>query len=885
MNVQRFKEQLTKKMQNLGESLNLDDSDVKMDDMSEYVLSPYDDQGAGLDDNYQKPTQSQTSTPKKVQQSKSSEEDEIINSIDAAYFIDHDEFDAIDYELKKLPDVEMYYEDMSRERLRLKSQHSVVSKRISKLIMQKSPSYSGQIVAMESIHAELSRVITNVLNIRKSLSLAKNQTETCLGLIANEKKKRMLGSLKDQLLTIKMFYESEQRIREVMEAGNFPLAIQMLIETQILAANYKHFTCVNDVMAKLAGMSTLMENELSNALCEFALVYDEMKYDHVYTAFEMLDKSAVVPERLIEYFHDKIESSSKAIVLDKLKDGEEENTKNGLPYSVLCARLENEQVVIVFRELCFTIYQCFLSFHSILRYHSVDATNEKSQYVYDKLLESRRNLFLAATNQILYMIESRDFVYLKFDHILDIVDMINRIKNIGQKYFLQSCSSLITAIEKQISAYFVRYHRERMEELGMFVENESFAVCPVPPQFTIFDLQDFEFLKKMRHEQDMEDLNKEECVQNEILMSTDSPNPFSQSSIKSRHQSTYSTRSNESKQRSYSTNSEGIPTDNVDGSPRHDPLEDSAFHQYPTPSPNLCNTALNLLRFFGRYIRMTALLPSICDKSAPAIMELYEFFFASNIYPNLCPAVQIEFIDNLYGACERIIAIDSIEFVSRQLDLMRPVIESLISSEHQEVLCSQLEYFYTKVLPCSHEAKLFIIDASVTRAIRLKSIIEMVSNGKWDINELKSQHSSYVDFIIQDFEAFALRLNALPENGINLTDETRRIFWNRAIYYSFKALVQGYGDGGKCSTEGRALMQLDFQYILLKLEKLCCMKPIPHSPFVDDYIKAYYLPENGLEQWIKNHSEYSSKQLISLLGAAAHVSKKARVRILDALKD
>uniref|UniRef100_A0A1I7TM46 DUF2451 domain-containing protein n=1 Tax=Caenorhabditis tropicalis TaxID=1561998 RepID=A0A1I7TM46_9PELO len=112
-----------------------------------------------------------------------------------------------------------------------------------------------------------------------------------------------------------------------------------------------------------------------------------------------------------------------------------------------------------------------------------------------------------------------------------------------------------------------------------------------------------------------------------------------------------------------------------------------------------------------------------------------------------------------------------------------------------------------------------------------------------------------------------------------------KFFWDRAIYYSFKALVQGYGDGGKCSTEGRALMQLDFQNVLMKLEPLCGIKPVPHANFVHDYIKAYYLPENGLEQWIRSHSEYSSKQLSSLLGAAAHVSKKARLRILDALKD
>ncbi|KIH50313.1 hypothetical protein ANCDUO_19609, partial [Ancylostoma duodenale] len=97
-----------------------------------------------------------------------------------------------------------------------------------------------------------------------------------------------------------------------------------------------------------------------------------------------------------------------------------------------------------------------------------------------------------------------------------------------------------------------------------------------------------------------------------------------------------------------------------------------------------------------------------------------------------------------------------------------------------------------------------------------------------------------------DFEAFSLRLDHVAE-CVNLSEVARALLWDRTIYYTFKALVQGYCEGGKCSTEGRALMQLDFQHLLLK--------------------------------------EYTAKQMISLLGVATHVSKKARTRIINALND
>lgn len=278
---------------------------------------------------------------------------------------------------------------------------------------------------------------------------------------------------------------------------------------------------------------------------------------------------------------------------------------------------------------------------------------------------------------------------------------------------------------------------------------------------------------------------------------------------------------------------------------------------------------MNLLRFFGRYIRIIALLPTLGSKSAHGIIDLYEFFFASicqifgsegsecvgrlanlaNIleelqkkfpgpWPSRSPSVQIAFIDNLYGAAERIIAVDSIEFVARQLDLIRPVIESLLVED------VSLDAFYSRILPCHTEAKTLIIDVSTSRSLRLKSLVESVASVNWDISELRSQHSPYVTALIQDFEVFGVRIKAIRESDseagtpVNLTSSMEKFFWERCIHYAFKALVQGYGDGGKCSTEGRSLMQLDFQNILMKLEPLCGMKPVPHAHFVDSYIKV-----------------------------------------------
>lgn len=76
---------------------------------------------------------------------------------------------------------------------------------------------------------------------------------------------------------------------------------------------------------------------------------------------------------------------------------------------------------------------------------------------------------------------------------------------------------------------------------------------------------------------------------------------------------------------------------------------------------------------------------------------------------------------------------------------------------------------------------------------------------------------------------------------------------NGPLLLRLRLLSRSYANVKKCSNEGRALMQLDFQQFLMKLDKLTDLRPIPDKEFVETYIKAYYLTENDMEQFIKNH--------------------------------
>ncbi|VDM63787.1 unnamed protein product [Angiostrongylus costaricensis] len=609
---------------------------------------------------------------------------------------------------KKLFGIDLHIEDVDCERVRLRSQLQVVSKKISTLIMEKSPSYNAHIEDMDSINASIRELVRSIRTIREALGIAQSESRRALYILANEKKKRLLNRLHSTLRIIKTLYETEFHLRdciELCEVCELSFGIFESFRTQSSLAILQFFS---DLMTKLVGSTNLIEGALDDALSTFTMVFDQDQYVLVYSAFIMLNKVELASRKLVNHFVTTLKKSSRKIVEEHCIVDHCLVSVAEMSYEALCElimlleRVDPEHIVSTVRELCYVMCKILTIYHIILRFHNEDderrrlgsLTEDASiGVVMNCMISSLNEVFHVALSALHSLVCCQDFSSLKFEELLDIVDMAKRFHDFGHLFFGDSSDKIAVSLEKQAIAYFVHYHSERVEELRVFLENECFTLCPVPNQFTIFDLQ-------------------------------------------SRRESDRTSRSAE---------------------------EPEDLQQENTSSDRV----------------------------------------------------------------ER-------EFVARQLYLVRPVMESLLAKPSEKVSWS-LDRFYGN-----------------------------------------------------DFDDLSLRLERATKN-IHLSDSVRTLLWEQTIFYTFKALVQGYCESGRCSTEGRALMQLDFQHLLskqfLQLEPICGLHPIPHCAFVEGYIKAFYLSENGLEEWIHKHSEYTSKQMISLLSVATHVSRKARTRIINALSD
>ena len=137
-------------------------------------------------------------------------------------------------------------------------------------------------------------------------------------------------------------------------------------------------------------------------------------------------------------------------------------------------------------------------------------------------------------------------------------------------------------------------------------------------------------------------------------------------------------------------------------------------------------------------------------------------------------------------------------------------------------------------------------------AIDYTQITDSISRSNWDLDEILSQHNNYVEVILKQMKQLIADVESLHLMSL-LKAKTLSTLLEQCTNLIMRMLVDGYSSVKKCSNEGRALMQLDFQQLVIKLEKMCNIRPIPDKDYVEAYIKAFYMPDSSIEKWIKEH--------------------------------
>ncbi|XP_070550140.1 syndetin-like [Ptychodera flava] len=932
--------------------------------------------------------------PKSKQRSSQEDEDisqhlepvykyKVIASIEQIYFSD-DSFDSSKYELEKLS-AEWDPDKVDEKRDTLRRQLQSVSKKVSDLVLENHSAYVKELQRVMELKKSLQTANVICANGRRQLSQAKTDfTVASLSILAKHRKRLQLISLMRSLHTIKTLQRTDIRLREMMEEEDYPGAIQLCLECQKAASTFKHFTCISELNSKLQDTLEMIEEQLDHALCKTCSNFDTHHYDKVQTAYRLLGKTQTAMDQLHMHFTSAIHNTAFTMVLGyiELCSGNEGINFQKMPYRDLCGNVTVEMYIPCLVDLCKALWEVMKSYHKTIEWHEkfdpatqpVNASetgrvranveaNLNRMYIKKKLEHGLTRIWQDVQQKVKTYLLGTDLAYFKFDDFLNVLNLINRLMEIGEEFCGSKSEGLQDSIRQQSANYFKNYHRARMDELRMFLENEAWELCPVRSSFSILNLQEFKSLKKSAIQVDV---TKEET--NSPL---DSPkhqnqelgyfvkygthgNPFEVQIEEEEGEDVMAANGYESDDAIQDDENDNEDDSDDSDVPEELKLEyvDEQTGEQPTnkfttrsrkksdkpytksPPPIVTNTTLNVLRFFGKYMQMMRVLKSIAFDVTICMSQLFDYylfavysFFVSNSndnstrvlgsrlttslkriqdnliqqtaipgmpspttpedkiklpYPHLSPVVDMTDLNRLFGLSERIVATESLLFLAQQFQFLQPHLEAMIPASKKPFL----QQFYSQTIMVASELRTPVYRSVATKAIDFEDMIQMMANVKWDIKEIMSQHSAYVDWLLEELQVFDLRVQDVARR-VPLPQPVYYILWEHIIRLCNWTFVEGFATAKKCSNEGRALMQLDFQQFLMKLEKLTDIRPIPDREYVETYIKAFYLAEDDMEQWIRDHREYSSKQLTNLVlsGVGSLFQKKSRQKLVQVIEE
>ncbi|BFZ05032.1 hypothetical protein BsWGS_08071 [Bradybaena similaris] len=910
------------------------------------------------------------------------EEQEIIDGIEDTYY-NNESFDTSLFELQKLPEI-LDPEKIADDSAKLQTQLQAVSKRVSELILQNHPAYAAELQRVMDLQRTLRSAGSVCQNGRRQLARARESfTIASLGLLANYRKRQQLIGLLKSLRTIKTLQRTDLRLREIMEEEDYCGAIQLCLECQKAASTFRHYKCISELSSKLQDTLEMIEEQLDVALSKTCAGFEEAHYQKVQRAYKQLGKTQTAMDQLHMHFASSIHNTAFAITLGyvELTSGSTAGANlQKRQYADLCKNITIEAFTPCLVDLCKALWEIMKSYYKTIKWHEAhdqDVTNSESddasenveasfnrRYVNQKLEYGRGRIWQDVQQKVKMFVLATDLSGFKLDDFIHVLDIINRMIEIGEEFCGSKSEALQDSLKQQSLNYFKTHHQSRLDELRMFLEHEAWELCPVKSNFNILQLMEFRFMRKWansRHLIPENEARKEDNsdrsspymdVKSYFSLYLEEGNPFDRQSEEDEREDVFSGTGDHEDGYGDSDSDSDIPEelkkdyiDELTGEAhsykhgrKRGSTRSSRSHRQ---GPLITNTTLNVLRVMGKYLQMISFLKPIAFDVISCMSQLFDYylftiysFFGSDsvnqpssndrtvnarlyttlqrildnliatpaataaaattggLHPDnkditdkvpaatMSPLVNLTASSTMYGLAERVVATESLMFLAKQLEYLHPYLEELIPSNKKAFL----NQFYSQTVNMAGEVRKPVYGVVSRQCVNYEFVLQQMSLVKWDVKEIMSQHNSYIDTLLKSFTEFHKKLLELDKR-VPLPKAVTNLIWAQCIRHANRTFVEGYASTKKCSNEGRALMQLDFQQFLTKVDQIVEIRPIPEREFVEAYIKAYYLSEHELEGWVHDHKEYSNKQLLALVSSVGHLSRKSRQKLINMVEE
>lgn len=540
-----------------------------------------------------------------------------------------------------------------------------------------------------------------------------------------------------------------------------------------------------------------------------------------------------------------------------------------------------------------------------------------TEYESMKLELHRRRLWQDAQRQIAIFLHEVDLSEFPLPQYLQLLSHVRRLISIGETFSEFKSNILESAIRKNALTYLAAFHKTIIDDLKKMLSVEEWVSLDIVKDFNIFLLKEWNFLRRKSKSGSVSD--ESTTTTNTLEEFAENPDLFLQHRVVIADSDTKGILGSSSK----STKKTPIveKTTESEGSS----AQAGATSKVPPP-PHCSKTSMAVVRYFGRYVQIMDVLKPVAGEAMQCLIEVYAMYVDTtwNFFAKDCtvyglnilsqkanfalgrlkhmktpkkdgtdnplltlvmePLVLSENIpldseSSLFGLQFRITALESLSFLNTVLrSIKNNIVKRLPPTVHKF-----MNGFYVELVDVLPEIRWFVYKGVTAKFIKLDAIIKLMDKVKWDVKEILSQHNSYVDHLVKELNIVGQRLDAFGSS--RLPAVAYNSIWLEIMEQTNRTFCEGFATAKKCTSEGRALMQLDYRQYQSKLAKVCTIKPA--TSHVDNFIRAFYLQEEEIEAWVKtNMKKYTKKELSNVVNvSSAKLAKKDRQKYLKMIED
>lgn len=251
----------------------------------------------------------------------------------------------------------------------------VVNARLAERVMK---NYNLFVQGMTKIH-EMGQDLHQSAVICKNGRRLVQQTKGALTthgiiVVAKHRKRQLYASICADLAEVQAILANERLLRQALEEGDFPKAIELCLACRESLRAYEQFTCLASFGTYVQSSWELLQRRLENAVRDVVRSYDALAYERVLIAHRRMGRGFHVLERLQRQFIDTINDQAKnalyAHVLQSERNAERAEQLKMMRFKELADALADQHFVACLHTILDYLTALLITHHRMTTWHA-----------------------------------------------------------------------------------------------------------------------------------------------------------------------------------------------------------------------------------------------------------------------------------------------------------------------------------------------------------------------------------------------------------------------------------------------------------------------------------------------------------------------------------